>query len=254
MDQMQEIADITLKYLRYINWTNLIYLFTFFVFIIYWVTILAKWHRRSSSFFEFFMRRVLPIPFWVLLFYKCFLFAFPNLDFSSYSEESVSQKVEIVNDSDDDLSFNIYKKIDDSWYPAYNEGIVLESYFEVISADTLELSYKFKKLASDRFYIQMNSRNDSNETVPFGKAFFLSEIPIRIYASELAKSKAQRPEINFNFEAEIVILFFISILGLWYYFFAPVKSKEKFYALIFALPITCYGILMSYFAINTILF
>ena len=251
---MQEIADITLKYLRFINWTNLIYLFTFFVFIIYWTTIFTNWHRRSSSLFEFLMRRILPLPFWLLLFYKCFLFAFPSVELSLFSEESASQKIEIVNDSDDNINFNIYKKVDDSWFPAYKEGIILESYFEVIRTDTLELNYRFKKFATDRFYIQMNAGNDSNETVSYGKAFFLSEIPIRIYASELVKSKAQRPEINYNFEAEIVILFFISILGLWYYFFAPIKSKEKLSALIFAIPITCYGILMSYFAINTILF
>ncbi len=253
MEQIFSILELAKSYLRHINWVNFIYLFTFTLFVIYWATIITNWHRRPSSLFEFLLRRALPIPFWILLSYKCFLFIFPSIDLPAYGQEGVVQKIELVNDTGQDLSFNIYKHVGKEWFVAYPMGMVTTPYFDVRKNDTLELSYQFKKHKTNSFYIQMNSKNDSNEVLSFGKAFYLSEIPIRIYASELSLSKSLSPEINYNYELEILVLFFISTLGLWYYFFAPIKKKEKYFALIFALPLTIYGGFMSYFAVVTIL-
>ncbi len=226
---------------------------TFIYYTIVWYLVVFDKRKQSRSLFELFLRRFLPVPFWIIYIYFLFGSASPMIS-GHLHFNGPKQIIIFENDSDKEIVLQpaILLRGEQIWHPAYSmDQVYPVPLLAIPPRNTINLKYSVPD-SSQRINFSVANRHEfNNPGYSVGETFALNYKTIKIYASDFNYAWQKQIKHKYSNEMNLLALCLLSILGIWFHL---IMAKKKILWAALAATVTALSGFMSYVLIRIVYF
>lgn len=247
---MNDYIEIILKYTSYIDWINLLLLFVSIIFFWNWITYLTNFHKRSNSLFEYFIRNLMTIPFWIVFLIYIINFLSP-INYYSFKDK-FTKEIYIENNTKNEVDLEFYGKGDNEYFRLYNN---FENYINptfTIDKKTSDF-IKFDIDTSMIKYLYVVKKDESN-IFNYSHVYELNNTKLVIYTDEFSKNPSKPIEVDNSYLYKIILISFFGLIGSWYYYFLAFMKENKRKFLILSIIASLFSITALFFSIRLLFY
>jgi hypothetical protein len=207
----------------------LIYVVVTLFYLIYWTLLFKQIRKNSLNIFELIFKFIIQLPFWLLFIYFNILNLIPQIP-QYFSPPIRMQKLIIENNTRENQKYVVYLKDTlQNWVSAYPLSHPrFTSKISVPEKKFIELYYQADSIMPyDRIYIRWLKKDARlRDNISYAKGFKVPSKPIKLYSTDFSDLKLEKLSIDYSAEWNLVYLYLISILGIWYLAILP---NDKFW-------------------------
>ncbi len=231
---MTEYLNLIYKYLSYIDWVNLTLLYSIILIFWNWFTLISNFHARANSAFEFYLRHLTIIPFWIIFIIYLFNFTSP-INFNSLTK-TFPKEIIIENNLKNDLELNFYGKGKKGYYQLFNN---YENYLNpVFSFDKKtknKLTFEIDTSLIKYIYV---TKNIDNLNFSYTQAFEVNNTKLILYGDEFVKNPSRKVDLDYSYYYKLMLIFLLAVTSSWYYYFLSFMKKNKKLFMIISISIS----------------